>query len=110
LDGKKEACDKEYKAAIKADPKTQGLHASYGTHLLLTGRMQEAEKEFSLESQNYPTFAPIGIGRLTGKQPIGAEGGAAPAAPPPPAATTAPPTTGAPATTTPAPANKGVAQ
>jgi hypothetical protein len=72
LDGKKTECDADYKKAIEIDPKTQGLHASYATHLLLTGRMQEAEKEFAIENQNYPAFAAIGINRLAAKGPAGA--------------------------------------
>ncbi len=69
LDGKKNECDAEYQKAIKYGPTTQGLHASYGTHLLLTGRMQEAEKEFALENKNYPNFAVVAIGRLANKGP-----------------------------------------
>jgi len=99
LDGKKTECDAEYQKAIKIDPKTQGLHASFGTHLLLTGRMQEAQREFAYESQLWPLFAPIAIARLGERGPVAAPGMM-------PAAGTQPmgaPAAGAPAAGAPAP-------
>jgi hypothetical protein len=64
LDQKTEECNKEYEAAIKLDPKLQGVHASYGTHLLKLGKTVEAQKEFDLEKANYPTYAEKGLAAL----------------------------------------------
>jgi hypothetical protein len=64
MDGKKQECDGDYLKAIEIGPRTQGLHASYGVHLLLEGRRDEALKEFAIEKANYPGFAPKGIDQL----------------------------------------------
>lgn len=53
LDNKPD-CDKKYKEAIRAGGKLQGIHASYGTHLLQQGKTQEAEAEFELERKYWP--------------------------------------------------------
>ena len=64
LDGKKGECDKEYQKAIDAGPKTQGLHASYGVHLLQEGKPAEATREFEIEKANYPQYASRSISQL----------------------------------------------
>jgi len=75
LDGKKQECDQDYLKAIEIGPKTQGLHASYGVHLLLEGRRDEALKEFAIEKANYPGFAPKGIDQLALGSATGAASG-----------------------------------
>lgn len=65
LDDKGPACDPKYQAAIKADAKMRGVHASYGTHLLLQGKTEEANREFQLEQQNYPSESSASIAMLT---------------------------------------------
>lgn len=64
LDDKGPACDKLYKQVIKADPKLRGIHASYGTHLLLQGNKEEAAKEFQIEQANYPSESTKSIALL----------------------------------------------
>lgn len=64
LDGKTTECDQKYQKAIKADPKTQGVHASYGVHLLKEGKTAEAAQEFATEQANYPDYAPKAISQL----------------------------------------------
>lgn len=64
LDGKKDECDKEYEKAIALGPKTQGLHASYGVHLLKEGKSVEATREFEIEKANYPEYASRSISQL----------------------------------------------
>jgi len=64
LDDKGPACDKLYKQVIKADPKLRGIHASYGTHLLLQGNKEEAAKEFQIEQTNYPSESTKSIALL----------------------------------------------
>ncbi|MEN9352945.1 MAG: hypothetical protein RL318_270 [Fibrobacterota bacterium] len=68
MDKKGEQCNKQYEEAIKIDPKLQGVHASYGVHLLLNGKPSEAEKEFALERANYPQFAEKGLAALAGNK------------------------------------------
>jgi Tfp pilus assembly protein PilF len=43
-----------YEKAIKKNNKLQGVHASYGTHLLKQGDVSGAQKEFALEIENHP--------------------------------------------------------
>lgn len=64
LDDKGPECDKLYKRVIKADPKLRGIHASYGTHLLLQGNKEEAAKEFQIEQTNYPSESTKSIALL----------------------------------------------
>jgi len=68
MEKKGEECNKQYEAAIKIDPKLQGVHASYGVHLLLNGKPTEAEKEFAQERANYPKFAEKGLAALAGNK------------------------------------------
>jgi hypothetical protein len=65
LDGKKDECEPYYKKAIANGDKTPGLHASYGTHLLQNGKVQEANAEFEIEKRNFPEFAPLAIAKLS---------------------------------------------
>lgn len=89
LDDKGPACDPKYQAAIKANSKMRGVHASYGTHLLLQGKTEEATREFQLEQQNYPSESSTSIAMLTNPS-AAANAAQAQAVPePPPADTTA---------------------
>lgn len=106
LDNKGPACNKLYEEAIRIDPKTQGLHASYGVHLLQQGNAPEAQKQFEIEKANYPLYAEKGLLALAGAKsdatavPAKTEAPAAPAAATAPIADTpaAKPTTATPAT------------
>lgn len=81
LDKKGEECNPSYEKAIEIDPKLQGVHASYGVHLLQSGRTADAEKQFTLERANYPQFAEKGIAALSMKRaPEAASTTASPAA------------------------------
>jgi Tfp pilus assembly protein PilF len=62
-------CDKHYRKAMKEDPKLQGIHASYGVHLLKQGRIAEANREFAIEQKNYPAYAVKPISQLTASKP-----------------------------------------
>jgi hypothetical protein len=90
LDGKKTECDHHYRDAIAIDPQLQGIHSSYGMHLLQEGRVPEAEREFTIEGKNYPAYAAVAIGRLkapgTNTEAVAAAPGAPPPPPPPGAA------------------------
>ena len=66
LDNKGAACDKIYEKAISIDNKTQGIHASYGVHLLQEGKSVEAQQQFAIEKENYPLFAEKGLASLAG--------------------------------------------
>lgn len=61
LDNKGPACNNLYEETIKIDPKTQGIHASYGVHLLQQGNAAEAQRQFELEKANYPQYAEKGL-------------------------------------------------
>ena len=88
LDNKGPASDKIYESVIKIDPKVQGIHSSYGVHLLQEGRAAEAQAEFDKEKANYPQFADKGLLALAGAKsdatavPAKVEAPAAPAAAP----------------------------
>jgi hypothetical protein len=64
LDDKGPECDGKYQKAIKQNTKMPGVHASYGTHLLLQGKADQAAEEFRLEQQNYPTESSKAIALL----------------------------------------------
>lgn len=66
LDNKGPDCDKIYEAVIKIDPKVQGIHSSYGVHLLQEGKAAEAQAEFAKEKANYPQYAEKGLLALAG--------------------------------------------
>lgn len=66
FDGKQAECDPTYEKAIKKNTKLQGVHASYGTHLLKQGNMTEAQKEFAIEMENHP-FSSKAIGLALNK-------------------------------------------
>lgn len=55
FNGKQEECDKPYQKAIKKNEKLQGVHASYGTHLLKRGDLENAKQEFAKEITYHPT-------------------------------------------------------
>lgn len=52
--GKDAECDKDYEKAIEKNDKLQGVHASYGTHLLKRGEVQPAQEQFKKEIENHP--------------------------------------------------------
>lgn len=88
LDKKGPECDAKYQEAIEGDSKMAGVHSSYGTHLLSTGRTEEAKAEFKKEQENYPTESAKAILALTNPQAIANQNAAAKdtvQAPPPPA-------------------------
>jgi hypothetical protein len=64
LDDKGPVCDAKYQKAIQQNTKMPGVHSSYGTHLLLEGKSDQAAEEFKLEQQNYPTESSKAIGAL----------------------------------------------
>ena len=94
LDDKGPECDAKYAKAIKADSKMRGIHSSYGTHLLLQGKADQANQEFQLEQQNYPNESSKAIALLL--RPASGAGSApsteAPAAVPVDSAATSAPT------------------
>jgi len=69
LDNKGAACNKLYEESIKIDSKTQGVHASYGVHLLQQGNTPEAQRQFDLEKANYPQYAEKGLLALSNAKP-----------------------------------------
>jgi len=93
LDGRKSLCNEHYVRAIRINPQLQGIHASYGVHLLQQGQTAAAEREFALERMNYPAFSTMAIGRLAATAPADH---LVPATPGAPAAPAAPATPGAP--------------
>lgn len=64
LDDKGPDCDPKYRKAIQLNTKMRGVHSSYGTHLLLEGKADQAAEEFKLEEQNYPTESSKAISAL----------------------------------------------
>lgn len=64
LDDKGPECDAKYQKAIGQDTKMQGVHSSYGTHLLLQGKTDQANEEFKIEQLNYPTESSKAIAAL----------------------------------------------
>ncbi len=98
LDDKGPECNAKYQKAIKANPKLRGVHASYGTHLLLQGNKDEAEKEFKTERENYPNESSQSIAMLLNPTAATAQAATAPEAPAPaPVAAPVPQETAAPA-------------
>lgn len=85
LDDKGPECDAKYQTAIKQNTKMPGVHSSYGTHLLLQGKSDQANEEFKLEQRNYPTESAKAIALLLNPN-LGAA--SAEATSPPPAAAT----------------------
>ena len=81
LDDKGPECDAKYQKAIQQNSKMPGVHSSYGTHLLLEGKADQASEEFKLEQQNYPTESSKAIGAIL--NPSAAAASAAPAVPSP---------------------------
>jgi len=51
------ACDEFYEASLQADTTIPGVHASYATHLLSMGKVEEANVQFALELQYHPEAA-----------------------------------------------------
>lgn len=90
LDDKGPECDAKYQKAIQQNTKMPGVHSSYGTHLLLQGKTDQAAEEFRLEQQNYPTESSKAIGALL--NPTAAAAGSA-STPPPPTTDPSPDTT-----------------
>jgi Tfp pilus assembly protein PilF len=54
LEGKQDECDKDYEKAIRKNPQMQGVHASFGTHLLKRGEVQPAQEEYAKEQEFHP--------------------------------------------------------
>lgn len=105
LDDKGPECDAKYQKAIQQDTKMPGVHSSFGTHLLLQGKADQAAEEFKLEQQNYPTESSKAIGALLNPTAAGAHS-PAPDAPPTIAAPSADSATTASATPVNTPAAK----
>ena len=121
LDDKGPACDAKYQTAIKQNTKMPGVHSSYGTHLLLQGKTDQANEEFKLEQQNYPIESAKSIALLLNPNLGATSAGANPPPAAPAIDTTATPApvdsvktasspAAKPATTKSAPAKKGASR